>query len=313
MSAIQKVQVFMKMASEVASTNVDSLKTFGDSLKKFAKDGVSGFVNEFTKYEHKADVENAVKDLVQHGIDGADKKKGKVEDKFKELAEKGAKALGHKDIIKQMTNSGKDLVQGLINGLKDDNKRQAVWNAAYSLGQLAVQAEKDGQQSNSPSKATTKAGIWLGEGLVNGIKQIGGKVYDAGKNMGTEATNSISSALNTALNLINTDMDANPTIRPVLDLSDVESGVGTISSMFNNGPSLALATNLGAISSGMNSRIQNGSNNDVISAINKLSKSLGNVKGGDTYNVNGITYDDGSNITDAVKTLVRAARQERRV
>ena len=51
---------------------------------------------------------------------------------------------------------------------------------------------------------------------------------------------------------------------------------------------------------------------DVISAINELSKNLGNV-GGDTYNINGVTYDDGSNITNAVQTIVRAATVGRRV
>lgn len=67
--------------------------------------------------------------------------------------------------------------------------------------------------------------------------------------------------------------------------------------------------NLNAISYGMRNR-QNG-NDDVISAIDKLGKSLGNSRG-DTYSINGITYDDGSNIKEAVETLVRAAKVERR-
>ena len=61
----------------------------------------------------------------------------------------------------------------------------------------------------------------------------------------------------------------------------------------------------------MNSN-QNGTNDDIVSAIKELSNKIDDVSG-DTYNINGITYDDGSNITDAVKTLVRAARVERRM
>ena len=61
----------------------------------------------------------------------------------------------------------------------------------------------------------------------------------------------------------------------------------------------------------MNSR-QNGNNGDVISAINELGKRIGNASG-NTYQINGVTYDDGSNISDAVKTIVRAARVERRI
>ena len=56
---------------------------------------------------------------------------------------------------------------------------------------------------------------------------------------------------------------------------------------------------------------QNGVNDDVVYAINKLRKDLGNV-GNTTYSINGITYDDGSNISDAIQTLVRAAIVERR-
>ena len=57
---------------------------------------------------------------------------------------------------------------------------------------------------------------------------------------------------------------------------------------------------------------QNGSNSDIVSAIDKLRKDIASI-GGDTYQVNGVTYDDGSNINDAIKTIVRHARIERRV
>ena len=62
----------------------------------------------------------------------------------------------------------------------------------------------------------------------------------------------------------------------------------------------------------MNRRIQNGTTDDIISAINKLNDGLANNRG-DTYNFGDFTYDDGSNISDAVQTLVRAARMGRRV
>jgi hypothetical protein len=106
-------------------------------------------------------------------------------------------------------------------------------------------------------------------------------------------------------------MDSQPTIRPVLDLSDVESGAGLIGRMFN-GTSVGVNANVGAINSMMNTKVQNASNDDVIAAINELGEALAN-KSGDTYQINGVTYDDGSNIAEAVQTLIRAARLERRV
>ena len=37
------------------------------------------------------------------------------------------------------------------------------------------------------------------------------------------------------------------------------------------------------------------------------------ISNGPPYTINGITYDDGSNVTKAVETLVRAAKIERRL
>ena len=82
--------------------------------------------------------------------------------------------------------------------------------------------------------------------------------------------------------------------------------------MFNNTPSIGVESNLNAISSGMNARVQNGTNADVVSAIDKLRNDISNI-GGNSYNVNGVTYDDGSNVANAVEAIVRAARIERRV
>ena len=111
--------------------------------------------------------------------------------------------------------------------------------------------------------------------------------------------------------IVENDIDAQPTIRPVLDLSNIASGAGDISDMLSLNPSIGVLSNVRSINSMMN-RNQNGANDDVVSAIKDLKNSINNMSG-DTYSINGITYDDGSNITNAVQSIVRAARQERRI
>ena len=60
-------------------------------------------------------------------------------------------------------------------------------------------------------------------------------------------------------------------------------------------------------------KIQNqDASGDMLSALRNLGRKLDNIEA-NNYTINGITYDDGSNITDAVQTLIRAARVERRV
>lgn len=309
-SSIAKVRELIGMAQEVASTNIESVKTFGESLKTVAKDGVNGFVKEFSGSEPKEKARKAVGEMMDAGIEGAEEKQQKVEDKFEAIATAAVKKLSTISLIDDAKEAGKDLVEGFANGIK--NNKYLATDAASELGKAALAAAKEAIDSNSPSKEAMKIGNDFDNGLVMGIQALGSKVYDASYDVGDSAKTGLGRAISKVQDLVNTDIDSQPTIRPVLDLSDVESGVGYLGSMFNNGPSLAVATNLGAISSGMNARSQNGTTNDVISAINKLRKDLSNM-GGDTYNVNGITYDDGSNITDAVRTLIRAAKIERRV
>ena len=206
--------------------------------------------------------------------------------------------------------NGRYLGEGLVSGI--NSKKTSVWLAGYNLGKAAVEGEKAGQKSNSPSKLTIQAGKWFGEGLVIGIDSMGTKVYRAGHAIGDKAVKSLSTAMTRTSELVNEGMfDNQPTIRPVLDLSDVKAGAGNISNLLGMGQTIGVSANVGAVSASMNSRIQNGGNGDVVSAINKLSKQLSNV-GGSTYNVNGVTYDDGTNVSNAVQSLIRAAKIEGR-
>ena len=231
------------------------------------------------------------------------------EDGIKKAATKLAKAAktAIRDLKGEFEDAGADLGNGLINGI--NAKKDDVYKAGFALGETAVKGEHDGQQSASPSKLTIKAGKWLGEGLVIGIKNMSKKVYNAGYDMGDNAIGAVSKAIASISDVINSDVDTQPTIRPVMDLDDVRSGMDTMSRMLGATPSVGVLANVNAISSSMRGG-QNGAS-DVVSAIKDIGKKL-NSSGGDTYQINGITYDDGSNVSNAVKTLVRAARIERR-
>ncbi len=204
--------------------------------------------------------------------------------------------------------NGINLGRGLVIGI--NAMQNAAYNSGYALGQAAVRGEKAGQQSHSPSKLTIQAGKWLGEGLIIGMSSMESKTYNAGQSMGETAFDSIHSALSGMNDLIDSDMDTTPTIRPVLDLTNVKAGAGKLNGLFTD-PSFTPLANLRAIGNISARNSQNGNSDEVVRAINKLGKNLG--KTGNTYNsINGVTYDNGSQISDAVETLVRAAMVERR-
>lgn len=252
--------------------------------------------------------QNAGSQLMMKLTSGIRSKAKTASDTVKSAVSSAATSIRNKH--SSFYSAGQYLGEGLVDGI--ESKEDAAYEAGYALGQAAVRGEKDGQASNSPSKLTIQAGKWLGEGLVIGINRMGSKVYRAGHDLGDSAAHSMSNSISKIADAINTDIDAQPTIRPVLDLDNIKSGAGIIDGLLNRGGSVGVTANINAISSMMRNRNQNGVNDDVVSAINKLRKDLGNV-GNTTYNVNGVTYDDGSNITQAVETLVRAAIVERRI
>ena len=205
-------------------------------------------------------------------------------------------------------SAGYNMGIGFANGIS--SSAWYVKLVAGALAKAALNRVRSVLDENSPSKEAYKVGAFFGEGFVDGINDYSSASAKAGEGIATAAKTGLSGAISKVKDLIENGVDNQPTIRPVLDLSEVEAGASSIGDMFGINPSVAMMSNVGAINSMMNNR-QNGANNDIISAIKDLGRSMGN-SGGDTISINGVTYDDGSNITDAVRTIVRAARVERR-
>ena len=316
-SITSSVKTVINDIASIAENSLSEMNNVGTDLAGAISTGFSS--NKTSMQQAVVSVLNAAKIAVMDNVDFAStgEKLGSSlitglnnkEDDIKEAAEKLAKAAktAISDLKDEFESAGEDLGDGLIKGIKD--KEEDVYNAGFTLGEKAVKGEKKGQKSNSPSKLTIKAGKWLGEGLVIGMTRMGKAVYKSGYDMGDNAINAVSNAIARISDIVNSDVDSQPTIRPVMDLDNVRSGMDTISRMLGATPSVGVLANVNAISSSMN-RGQNGAS-DVVSAIKDIGKKLGS-SGGDTYNINGITYDDGSNIAEAVKTLVRATKVERR-
>lgn len=306
--------------AEAFTNTVSSLKAIGGDMGAALAEGLKSklsqtkasaavLVNEAAAMiETRASkFKSAGEKLVTNLSDGMTSKKGTVSDAGETLA--SSAASGAESGVSGMQGAGVDLGAGLVAGI--NSMVGAAYDAGFALGQAAVRGEKDGQASASPSKLTIKAGKWIGEGLIIGMKRMGNAVYNAGESMGKDAVGSISSSVSRISDMINSDIDAQPTIRPVLDLSNVETGMGAIGSMFGSN-SIGLMTNVGAVSTMMNRRGQNGANSEVVSAIDKLRKDVGNLQT-NSYNIGGVSYEDGSAVGTAINELIRAMRVEGRI
>ena len=251
----------------------------------------------------KDDFNTAGKELGEKLADGLDDKKTSVKTAGSALAEEAAS--GAKTGYSGMYKAGKYLVDGFVKGIDDNDYRAAAKAAA--MAEVAVAAAKAALKINSPSKVFRAIGYSIPEGFSMGIDRMGWMVKDSVVTMGNLASRSLSSTISRIADAVNTDIDAQPTIRPVLDLSDVRAGAGMIGSMLGGDASVGVLANVGSISNMMNNRSQNGSNADIVHAIKDLKKDLANV-GNTTNIIDSVTYDDGSNIHNTVTELIRAVK-----
>lgn len=306
----EKMDQIVNLASKLKSIDSKTTKSFNDfsnKLKNFGLDAVKEFINSLQNVDMKTKAENAISSLLNAlntVLSGYEKP---FNDEGAKLVGEAAKGLEDSGAVTKAKTAGENFGQGFINGI---NSKAGIANdAAWNLGHNASVALQKGTDEHSPSKITHKIGNFFGEGFVIGIKEYNNKVYKQSSNMAEKAKDGLSRAIAGVSNLIAGGIDDEITIRPVLDLSEVQAGAATINGMFRT-PSMGVMANVNAISSGMRGYRQNGGE-EVVSAIDRLSKNLGNT--GDTYNIDGITYDDGSKaISEAVQTLVRAAKVERR-
>ena len=307
-TAVDNIKSLLDAIDSVSNANSDSISEFSDSLKDLGDSGVDGFVSAFNSSATKKEIRDAASTLVDKFVDGVDKDIDDVETSFKDGAEDAASAAKKKQ--QKFYNAGSHLVTGFANGISENTYKATA--KARAMAKAAAQAAKDELDINSPSKVFRRIGMSIPEGFALGIDKLSNVVSDSSIAMARTAINSARGSLSRIADVINSDVDAQPTIRPVLDLSDVKAGANAIGSMLT-GRTLSVNTEMAGVVSASMLDLQNGSDSsDIVSAIKGLRKDIADMPR-NTYSISGITYDDGTNISNAVGDLVRAAKIERRI
>lgn len=139
-------------------------------------------------------------------------------------------------------SAGEYLIDGFIDGIEDNIRRAA--RAAARMAAEALEAAEDELDINSPSKETYRIGSYFGMGFVKAVGDYSDKVYNAGKGMAASAQSGLTEAISKIAEIIDSDIDTQPTIRPVLDLSNVESGTRTLSTLFGRTQALNISSGI---------------------------------------------------------------------
>ena len=151
-----------------------------------------------------------------------------------------------KDYYSQFKSAGSYLVDGFCDGISEN-----TWKAeakARAMAAAAAEAAEDELDEHSPSKRFYGIGNFAGVGFINALIDNVSKAGKAGREIARSSIDGLNDIISRLADYVDADMDVQPTIRPVLDLSAVEAGTGRLNTLFSRNQALSVST-------GMNDRI----------------------------------------------------------
>lgn len=138
--------------------------------------------------------------------------------------------------IANYTNSfysiGVQLMSGLANGINAN--RSAAINAAAATAAQALRRSREVLGIHSPSKEFFEIGRYSVLGMSNGFTENSNLITNAAGEISDEAMNVIVGIVQRIQDMLDGNLEYTPTIRPVMDATNIQNGVSAINSMFGN-------------------------------------------------------------------------------
>ena len=208
--------------------------------------------------------------LVQGLINGVDSMVEKAKAAIRDLGQKMLDKF--KSFKSDFSSAAKDIMSGLINGVKD--KISSAVSAAKEIGSSMLSGLKSKLGIASPSKEMAKLGAYSDEGFAKGLLDNTRLIATAANKVGDTATDNLTTAFSNVGTEFDGMMFADPVIRPVLDMSDVSSGMGQLSAMLDAQRTVDLAWQ----ASGTFGGLQTNQNGFLVDAVDRLDRQMSAVE-----------------------------------
>ena len=258
MKAKERLDTLIVDLTNFTEEDTKNMSAFLDAVQKLANEAISNFVEQFSKPDNVDTIKKSGEALINNCIAGADlaefTNKGKdsvtkysdaIDKQIKNTFNKGETLInwvinGISGKYSQIYNKGLETAQGFIDGIKNTDKLLATWNAGYELGQQALKGCAEAIDSHSPSKEFAKLGRFSVDGFVNQINDD--KDYVENSVM-KSFVNTIARAKERAEIAIGNG-DFRPVIRPVMDMSDIESKAQALNNLINRTGSIGMTATI---------------------------------------------------------------------
>ena len=265
------LQSVVDIASSFSTIDASALTDFVQSIETIGSTSVDEFLSSFSN--SKTAAATAVNALIANLKSAIGTSESQLKSKFEEAAKKGLEGLTSKksefktagaDLLKslnsgvsgqtntvknqfstllsnciatvrsyysQFQSAGSYLAAGIANGIAANSGSAS--SAARSLAGNAARASARRLEEKSPSKVGYKIGDYFGIGFTNGITD---NIRNAGISsdaLAESATKGLSNAVSKIATLIDSGIDTNPTIRPVLDLTEIQNGSAAMADLMS--------------------------------------------------------------------------------
>lgn len=128
---------------------------------------------------------------------------------------------------------GRNATYGLANGLEDSEAVKVLFSRADNIANQVAERMRRALKEESPSRVTRQIGAYATEGLAIGLMDAANNAYMAAKKVADGTVEGLSDT-GRIQDVLDSELDLNPIITPMLDLSVMRAQLESINSMFNN-------------------------------------------------------------------------------
>ena len=218
--AATSVNALMANLKSAIGTSESQLKR---KFEEAAKKGLEGLTSK------KSEFKTAGIDLIKFLNSGIASQVNTVKSQFSTLLSQCVSAM--RGYYSQFQSAGSYLAAGMANGISAHSPLASL--AAKKMAGNAAKSSAKRLDEHSPSKVGYKIGDYFGIGFTNGITD---NIRNAGISsdaLAESAKTGLSNAVSKIASLIDSGMDMNPTIRPVLDLTEIQNGSAAMADLMS--------------------------------------------------------------------------------
>ena len=229
-TAASIIETLVNLAGSAAGIDTANVANISSILEEYGKISLAGFVTGFNAVS--GDAVNAVNGMIAQIVlaiqnDTSVKTSAMVLSISTTTAIRSANTAWY--------NAGTNLGRGLASGISA--MAGTIRSAAVGAAQGAINAIRITWSIHSPSKVGEGLGEYWDLGIAKGMNAYSYLIDRSATDISDNAVTTAQSMLNN-MNRLTDSIDVEPTIRPVLDLSDITNGVNTLDGLFSGNRTL---------------------------------------------------------------------------